>query len=175
MKWRKFGLVTGSSRGLGRGCRAGLGRVYVLATARYTRLYDLPVATVTRSSLPPPPLHPRPPLALAVTDESAVASAVKAAIGAFADGAFYHNAGYGQYLVREERDVGFSRTNRTRILRGRHREEGALPYFRQKEKAGNFVRFRLGGQDRASQAWALFGCEMGCRGFSEVLSREGHR
>ena len=59
--------------------------------------------------------------ALDVTDESAAASAVKAAIGAFGSlEVVINNAGYGNLLVRRRHaDVGFSRTNRNESLSGR--------------------------------------------------------
>src|SRR6266446_2095600 len=133
-------LVTGSSRGLGRAIvEAGLAAGNkVLATARdIESLHDLSERHGDQIKL----------FALDVTDESAAASAVKAAIGAFGSlEVVINNAGYG---------------NLSSVLSP-------------KESRSFCSVFVDGRQDRASRAWALFGGEMGCRGFlRSVVARSG--
>src|SRR5271170_2235313 len=181
-------LVTGSSRGLGRAIvEAGLAAGHkVLATARdIESLHDLSERHGDQIKL----------FALDVTDESAAASAVKAAIGEEFDlvtvaqtlragrdrrvrgserseggdrrlwlaGGCYQQRRIRQSLVRRRHaDVGFSRTNRNESVRHNHRDESSSPIFSREEGWPLRSVFLDGREDRASGAWALFGCEMGC-------------
>jgi len=108
-----------------------------------------------------------------VTDESAAASAVKAAIASFGSlEVVINNAGYG--ISRP------SKTRRCRIFAHNRNEsfgtiivtKAALPYFRQRKAVICSVS-SMGGRI-GLQAWALFGGEMGCRGFlRSVVARSG--
>ena len=154
-------LVTGSSRGLGRAIvEAGLAEGNkVLATARdIASLHDLSERYGNQVML----------FALDVTDESAAASAVKAAIGAFGN-----NAGYGNLSSVEDTPMSDFRAQiETNLFGTIIVTKAALPYFRQR-KAGHFVQFssmggRIGPPGRGPYSAAKWGVE----GFSEVLSRE---
>ena len=160
-------LVTGSSRGLGRAIvEAGLAAGNkVLATARdIDSLHDLSERYGDQIKL----------FALDVTDESAAASAVKAAIGAFGS-LEVQQCRIRQSLVRRRHaDVGFSRTNRNESLWDDYRDEGRSSVLSPKESRSFCSVFVDGRKDWASRAWALFGRKMGCRGFlRSVVARSG--
>src|SRR5580693_7338964 len=130
-------FVTGSSRGLGRAIvEAGLAAGNkVLATARDTEsLHDLSERHGDQIKL----------FALDVTNESAAASAVKAAIGAFGSlEVVINNAGYGNLSSVEDTPMSDFRAQIETNLFG---TKAALPYFRQR-KAGHFVQFSsMGGR-----------------------------
>ena len=160
-------LVTGSSRGLGRAIvEAGLAAGNkVLATARdIESLHDLSERHGDQIKL----------FALDVTDESAAASAVKAAIGAFGSlEVVINNAGYGNLSSVEDTPMSDFRAQiETNLFGTIIVTKAALPYFRQR-KAGHFVQFssmggRIGPPGRGPYSAAKWGVE----GFSEVLSRE---
>src|SRR5258706_576859 len=112
--------------------------------------------------------------ALDVTDESATASAVKAAIGAFGSlEVVINNAGYGNLSSVEDTPMSDFRAQiETNLFGTIIVTKAALPYFRQR-KAGHFVQFssmggRIGPPGRGPYSAAKWGVE----GFSEVLSRE---
>src|SRR5271167_4039279 len=160
-------LVTCSSRGLGRAIvEAGLAAGNkVLATARdIESLHDLSERHGDQIKL----------FALDVTDESAAASAVKAAIGAFGSlEVVINNAGYGNLSSIEDTPMSDFRAQiETNLFGTIIVTKAALPYFRQR-KAGHFVQFssmggRIGPPGRGPYSAAKWGVE----GFSEVLSRE---
>jgi len=160
-------LVTGSSRGLGRAIvEAGVAAGNkVLATARdIESLHDLSERHGDQIKL----------FALDVTDESAAASAVKAAIGAFGSlEVVINNAGYGNLSSVEDTPMSDFRAQiETNLFGTIIVTKAALPYFRQR-KAGHFVQFssmggRIGPPGRGPYSAAKWGVE----GFSEVLSRE---
>src|SRR5713101_776359 len=59
-------------------------------------------------------------------------------------------------------------------LRDDHRDEGRSSVLSPKESRSFCSVFVDGRKDWASRAWALFGCEMGCRGFlRSVVARSG--
>src|SRR6266850_1568023 len=127
-------LVTGSSRGLGRAIvEAGLAAGNkVLATARdIESLHDLSERHGDQIKL----------FALDVTDESAAASAVKAAIGAFGSlEVVINNAGYGNLSSVEDTPMSDFRAQiETNLFGTIIVTKAALPYFRQR-KAGHFVQ-----------------------------------
>src|SRR5207253_7830844 len=112
--------------------------------------------------------------ALDVTDESAAASAVKAAIGAFGSlEVVINNAGYGNLSSVEDTPMSDFRAQiETNLFGTIIVTKAALPYFRQR-KAGHFLQFssmggRIGPPGRGPYSAAKWGVE----GFSEVLSRE---
>ena len=160
-------LVTGSSRGLGRAIvEAGVAAGNkVLATARdIESLRDLSERHGDQIKL----------FALDVTDESAAASAVKAAIGAFGSlEVVINNAGYGNLSSVEDTPMSDFRAQiETNLFGTIIVTKAALPYFRQR-KVGHFVQFssmggRIGPPGRGPYSAAKWGVE----GFSEVLSRE---
>src|SRR5438309_7339643 len=160
-------LVTGSSRGLGRAIvEAGLAAGNkVLATARdIESLHDLSERHGDQIKL----------FALDVSDESAAASAVKAAIDAFGSlEVVINNAGYGNLSSIEDTPMSDFRAQiETNLFGTIIVTKAALPYFRQR-KAGHFVQFssmggRIGPPGRGPYSAAKWGVE----GFSEVLSRE---
>src|SRR5260370_8684378 len=160
-------LVTGSSRGLGRVIvEAGLAAGNkVLATARDIKsLHDLSERHGDQIKF----------FALDVTDESAAASAVKAAIGAFGSlEVVINNAGCGNLSSVEDTPMSDFRAQiETNLFGTIIVTKAALPYFRQR-KAGHFVQFssmgvRIGPPGRGPSSAAEWGVE----GVSEVLSRE---
>ena len=114
--------------------------------------------------------------ALDVTDESAAESAVKAAIGAFGSlEVVINNAGYGNLSSVEDTPMSDFRAQiENESLRDDHRDEGRSSVLSPKESRSFCSVFVDGRQDRASRAWALFGCEMACRGFlRSVVARSG--
>jgi NAD(P)-dependent dehydrogenase (short-subunit alcohol dehydrogenase family) len=160
-------LVTGSSRGLGRAIvEAGLAAGNnVLATARdIESLTELSERYGNQVKL----------FALDVTDESAAASAVKAAINAFGSlDVVINNAGYGNLSSIEDTPISDFRAQiETNLFGTIIVTKAALPYFRE-GKAGRFIQFssiggRIGPPGRGPYSAAKWGIE----GFSEVLSRE---
>jgi len=153
-------LVTGSSRGLGRAIvEAGLAAGNkVLATARdIESLQDLSQRHVDQVKL----------FALDVTDESAAASAVKAAIGAFGSlDVVVNNAGYGNLSSIEDTAMSDFRAQiETNLFGDNHRDEGSSSTFSREEGWSLCSVFVDGGKDWSSRARALFGCEMGHRRF----------
>jgi len=120
-------LVTGSSRGLGRAIvEAGLAAGNkVLATARdIESLHDLSERHGDQIKL----------FALDVTDESAAASAVKAAIGAFGSlEVVINNAGYGNLSSVEDTPMSDFAHKSKRISSDDHRDEGRSSVLSPKE------------------------------------------
>src|ERR1700739_3815524 len=162
-------LVTGSSRGLGRAIvEAGLAAGNKgLATARdIESLHDLSERHGDQIKL----------FALDVTDESAAASAVKAAIGAFGSlEVVINNAGYGNLSSVEDTPMSDFRAQiETNLFGTIIVTKAALPYFRER-KAGHFVQVFLDGRkDRTTRARALFGGKMGRRRFfRSFVARSG--
>ena len=163
-------LVTGSSRGLGRAIvEAGLAAGNkVLATARdIESLHDLLERHGDQIKL----------FALDVTDESAAASAVKAAIGAFGSlEVVINNAGYGNLSSVEDTPLSDFRAQiETNLFGTIIVTKAALPYFREM-KAGHFVQFssmggRIGPPGRGPYSAAKWGVE----GFSEFCRAKWHR
>ena len=151
-------LVTGSSRGLGRAIvEAGLAAGNkVLATARDTEsLRDLTERYGDRVKL----------FALDVTDESAAAGAVKAAIDAFGSlDVVINKRGIRQSLVsRRYAHIGFPRSDRNQPLRNDYRYEGGSSVLPPEEGRPFSSVFLDGRKDRTSRTRALLGCKMGCR------------
>jgi NAD(P)-dependent dehydrogenase (short-subunit alcohol dehydrogenase family) len=112
--------------------------------------------------------------ALDVTDESAAAGAVEAAIDAFGSlDVVINNAGYGNLSSVEDTPMSDFRAQiETNLFGTIIVTKAALPYFRQR-KAGHFLQFssmggRIGPPGRGPYSAAKWGVE----GFSEVLSRE---
>jgi len=100
---------------------------------------------------------------------------VKAAIGAFGSlEVVINNAGYGNLSSVEDTPMSDFRAQiETNLFGTIIVTKAALPYFRQR-KAGHFVQFSSMAEGSASRAWALFGGEMGCRGFlRSVVARSG--
>ena len=162
-------LVTGSSRGLGRAIvEAGLAAGNkVLATARdIESLHDLSERHGDQIKL----------FAVDVTDESDGSERSEGGDRClWLAGGCYQQRRIRQSLVRRRHaDVGFSRTNRNESLRDDHRDEGRSSVLSPKESRSFCSVFVDGRKDRASRAGALFGCEMGCRGFlRSVVARSG--
>ena len=162
-------LVTGSSRGLGRAIvEAGLAAGNkVLATARDIKsLADLSERYGDQVKL----------FAMDVTDEAAAANAVMAAVDVFGSlEVVINNAGYGNLSSVEDTPMSDFRAQiETNLFGTIIVTKAALPYFRAKESRSFHSVFVDGRKDRASRAWALFGCEMGCRGFlRSVVARSG--
>src|SRR5580704_4535855 len=160
-------LVTGSSRGLGRGIvEAGLAAGNkVLATARDIQsLADLE-RYGDQVKL----------LAMDVTDEAAAAAnAVMAAVDVFGTlDVVINNAGYGNLSSVEDTPLSEFRAQiETNLFGTIIVTKAALTYFRE-EKTGHFIQFssvggRIGPPGRGPYSAAKWGVE----GFSEVLSRE---
>src|ERR1700678_1763522 len=160
-------LVTGSSRGLGRAiveASLAAGNKVLATTRDIESLHDLSERHGDQLKL----------FALDVTDESAAASAVKAALGAFGSlEVVINNAGYGNLSSVEDTPMSDFRAQiETNLFGTIIVTKAALPYFRQR-KAGHFVQFssmggRIGPPGRGPYSAAKWGVE----GFSEVLSRE---
>src|ERR1700748_260561 len=130
-------LVTGSSRGLGRAIvEAGLVVGHkVLATARDTEsLHDLSERHGDQIKL----------FALDVTDESAAATAVQAAIGAFGSVEVgINNAGYGNLSSVEDTPMSDFRAQiETNLFGTIIVTKAALPFFRERT-GGHSVLFPL--------------------------------
>src|SRR5258708_38512602 len=162
-------LVTGSSRGLGRAIvEAGLGGGNKgLATAGdIESLHDLSERPGDQIKL----------FAVDVTDESAAARAVKAAIGAFgALEVVINNAGYGNLSSAEATPMSDFRAQiETNLFGTIIVTKAALPYFRQR-KAGHFVQFSsMGGRIGPPGRGPYSAAKMGCRGFlRSVVARSG--
>ncbi len=154
-------LVTGSSRGLGRAIvEAGLAAGNkVLATARDTEsLRDLTERYGDRVKL----------FALDVTDESAAAGAVEAAIDAFGSlDVVINNAGYGNLSSVEDTPMSDFRAQiETNLFGTIIVTKAALPVLSPKEGgpfSPVFSRWEEGSGPQRTRA--LFGSEMGCPGF----------
>jgi len=103
-------------------------------------------------------------------------SAVKAAIGDWLRGVVIKQRRIRPNLssVEDTPSRWIFAHNRNESLRDDHRDDGrssvTLP-----RKAVHFVQFRRWGRLRASRAWALCGCEMGCRGFLRGVCAKWHR
>src|SRR5712664_294168 len=160
-------LVTGSSRGLGHAIvEAGLAAGNkVLATARDIKsLADLSERYGDQVKL----------FAMDVTDETAAANAVMAAVDVFGSlDVVINNAGYGNLSSVEDTPLSEFRAQiETNLFGTIIVTKAALRYFREK-KAGQFIQFssvggRIGPPGRGPYSAAKWGVE----GFSEVLSRE---
>src|ERR1700677_1535404 len=160
-------LVTGSCRGLGRAiveASLAAGNKVLATTRDIESLHDLSERHGDQLKL----------FALDVTDESAAASAVKAALGAFGSlEVVINNAGYGNLSSVEDTPMSDFRAQiETNLFGTIIVTKAALPYFRQR-KGGHFVQFssmggRIGPPGRGPYSAAKWGVE----GFSEVLSRE---
>src|ERR1700739_4267879 len=159
-------LVTGSSRGLGRAIvEAGLAAGNKgLATARdIESLHDLSERHGDQIKL----------FALDVTDESAAASAVKAAIGAFGSlEVVINNAGYGNLSSVEDTPMSDFRAQiETNLFGTIIVTKAALPYFRERGRAISFS-FPRWAEGLDPQGGPYSAAKWGVEGFSEVLSRE---
>lgn len=160
-------LVTGSSRGLGRAIvEASLDAGNkVLATARNLEsMRELSQRYGERVRF----------FALDVANESAAASAVRAAIDTFGSlDVVVNNAGYGNLSSIEDTSMADFRAQiETNLFGTIIVTKAALSYFRER-KAGHYIQFssvggRIGPPGRGAYSAAKWGIE----GFSEVLSRE---
>jgi NAD(P)-dependent dehydrogenase (short-subunit alcohol dehydrogenase family) len=153
-------LVTGSSRGLGRAIvEAGFGAGNkVLATARDIESLDDDLSDRYGDQVKL--------FALDVTDESAAAGAVQAAIETFGSlDVVINNAGYGNLSSIEDTSISDFRAQiETNLFRTIIVTKAALPYFREK-KSGHFVQFssmggRIGPPGRGPYSAAKWGSKI---------------